>query len=138
MQTNAVNTESQLLRSGSCGDQMDEWQLAGMQAALSNIVRGRDVGTGRFSPGFNITGSHTTITFKPRAVRVGHEPAEEDFDWAIAITDEIGADVDEHHAGVVWDGVARALSAIQHGRFSIGGEWLQRPPNGRSGHGLDE
>merc|ERR1711871_250843 len=70
-----------------------------MQKALSDTLGDPDMRTieSRCSPRFRITGSHTSTTFELKAVRVGHEPVEDDFDWAFAMTDESGADDDGQH-----------------------------------------
>ena len=89
LETKAVNTESQVLKSRSC-EFTDQWQLMDMQPALSNSVRGSGTRTDRCSSSVRITGTHTAITFQPRAVRVGHEQLGEDFDWALALTEDSG------------------------------------------------
>ena len=70
-----------------------------MQPDLSNSLRGSDTRTDRCSSSVRITSTHTAITFQPRAVRVGHEPAADDFDWALALTAESGTNIDERDSG---------------------------------------
>ena len=76
METQAVNTDS-LSGSQCCGDCRDQWQLAVLQTAFSNTVAGPDMLIDRCAHRFRITGSQTSIAFEPKAIRVGHDLAEE-------------------------------------------------------------